>query len=84
MKNTIGRCGDAVARKISRAMRPARTCAVSGSPGSGGTRSSAANSGITAVAMPAFDPSPARIRSRTADSSSSGSASSSRPSARNA
>ena len=72
------------AQHLHTALRCARACAVSGSPGSGGTPSSAANSGTTAVSRPAFGPSAARIRSRTSASSSSGSASSSRPSARNA
>ena len=82
--NTTGRCGDAAARRISTAMRCARTCAVSGSPGSGGTPSSAANSGSPRRPCRRSDRVPRSIRSRTAASSSSGSASSSRPSARNA
>ena len=83
-KNTTGRFRDATARRISTALRWARICAVSESPGSGGIPSSVANSGSTAVASPAFGPSAARSRSRTAVSSPSDSASSSRPSARNA
>ena len=51
--------------------------------GSGGTASSAANSGTTAVVSPALGPSASKIRSRRSASSSSGSASSSRPRARN-
>ena len=66
------------------AARCARTCAVSGSPASGGTASSAANSGTTAVSRPALAPTARRMRSRSRASSSSGSANSSRPNARNA
>ena len=81
---TTGRFREATARSTAARARCARTCAVSGSPGCGGTASSAANSGIVAVSSPAFDPAAATIHSRTLVTSSSGSANNSRPSARNA
>jgi hypothetical protein len=45
--------------------RPVRHDRIRGSPASGGTASSAANSGTTAVSRPALGPSAPRIRSRT-------------------
>jgi len=84
MNNTSGRFRDATARNIPTAARENRTCAVIGSPGSGGTFSSAASSGTTALTSPAPGPNARSIRSRTPARSSSGSASNSRPNARNA
>ena len=81
---TTGRPGKATARNTPAAACCARTCAVSGSPGSGGTPSSAANSGTAAASNPAFGPAAARTRPRIPARFSSGSASSSRPSARSA
>ena len=82
--STTGRFREATARSTATPARCIRACAVSGSPASGGTRSSAANSGSTAASRPAFGPTAATILIRSRASSSSGSASSSRPSARNA
>ena len=62
MNTTTGRFREATARSTATPARCARTCAVSGSPGSGGTASSAANSGTVAVSRPAFAPVVARIR----------------------
>ena len=66
MNITSGRFGEATARSTATTDRCARTCAVSGSPGSGGTASSAANSGTVAVSRPTFGPTAVKIRPRTA------------------
>jgi hypothetical protein len=78
MKTTSGRRRDATARSAPAATSCARTAAVSGSPRSPGP-SSVANSGTTVASSPAFAPSARSIRTRIAATSSSGSASKSRP-----
>ena len=74
--NTSGLCREATPRKTSHRVALGTHLGRHRVACVRGDRSRAANSGVTAAAMPALGPSPRRMRSRSAATSSSGSANS--------